>query len=70
VSGAAADTRQIAQREGCSERSVRMVLNLAFLAPAIVKAAVEGTLLHGIGISRLTESPVSWKAQADLLQIV
>lgn len=41
---------------------MRMVLNLAFLAPAIVKAAVEGMLPHGTGISRLTESPVSWRA--------
>ena len=32
----------IASREGKSERSIRMTLSLAFLAPEIVKAAVEG----------------------------
>jgi hypothetical protein len=34
----------IASREGKSERSIRMTLSVAFLAPEIVKAAVEGRL--------------------------
>ncbi len=69
VSGTVAGTEQIAQREGCSERSVRMLLNLAFLAPAIVKAAVDGKLPYGAVISRMTESPINWKDQADQLQV-
>ena len=36
----------IASREGKSERSIRMTLSLAFLAPEIVKAAVEGRQGH------------------------
>jgi site-specific DNA recombinase len=43
-----ADPRQsvetIAARKGKTERSIRMTLSLAFLAPAIVKAAIEGRL--------------------------
>ena len=38
----------LASREGKTERSIRMTLSLAFLAPEIVKAAVEGHLPRGL----------------------
>ncbi len=41
VSGAVKDTAAIAEREGCSERSVRMTLSLAFLSPKVVRAIVD-----------------------------
>ena len=44
VSGKAPGIEAIAAREGLNERSARMTLSLAFLAPDIVKAAVDGTL--------------------------
>jgi hypothetical protein len=34
----------IAAREACSKRHVNMTVSLAFLAPGLVKAAVEGRL--------------------------
>ena len=34
----------IASREGKTERSIRITLSLAFLAPDIVKAAIDGRL--------------------------
>ena len=37
----------IASREGKTERSIRMTLSLAFLAPDIVKAAIDGRLPRG-----------------------
>jgi len=37
-------TDEIASREGCSERSVRMTLSLASLSPQIIKAIIEGRL--------------------------
>jgi site-specific DNA recombinase len=58
-----ADTHALAAREGCSERSVRQTLNLAFLAPEVVKAAVEGALPDEVGLVRLVNAPVSWSAQ-------
>jgi hypothetical protein len=45
----------IASREDESERSIRMTLSLAFLAPEIVKAAVEGRLPRGFGLKRLVD---------------
>jgi hypothetical protein len=36
---------------------------LAFLAPALVKAAVEGRLPRGIGIERLRDSAAEWTLQ-------
>jgi hypothetical protein len=45
----------IASREDKSGRSIRMTLSLAFLAPEIVKAAVEGRLPRGFGLN----APVS-----------
>ncbi len=63
VSGKAAGIEAIAAREGLNERSARMTLSLAFLAPDIVKAAVDGTLPRGFGVSRLIDMPASWEKQ-------
>jgi hypothetical protein len=40
-------TSQITARQKCSVRHVNMTISLAFIAPALVKAAVEGRLLAG-----------------------
>jgi hypothetical protein len=40
-----------------------MTLNLAFLGPRIVKAAVDGSLPFGSGASRLTGAAVCWDEQ-------
>ena len=61
------DTDAIALSEGCSERSVRMTLALAFLSSALVRLIVEGRLPRGIGLARLAELPPSWAAQHDAL---
>ena len=53
----------IASREDKSERSIRMTLSLAFLAPEIVKAAVEGRLPRGFGLKRLVDLPMVWPDQ-------
>ncbi len=58
-----ASTRRIAEREGRSERSVRMILSLAFVDPAIITAAVERRLPRGFGMSRLTDLPPDWTEQ-------
>jgi hypothetical protein len=50
----------LALREGRTERSIRMTLSLAFLAPDIVKAAVEGRLPRGLGLKRLVDPPMAW----------
>ena len=63
ASGQALGTDVIARRERCSERSVRMTLSLAFLSPELICAAVDGTLPHGLGLSRLTDLPLSWNKQ-------
>ena len=53
----------IAAHEGRTERSIRMTLSLAFLAPAIVKAAIDGRLPRGFGVTRLADAPMAWAAQ-------
>jgi DNA invertase Pin-like site-specific DNA recombinase len=60
-------TRSIAEREGRSERSVRMLLSLAFVDPAIVTAALERRLPRGFGMSRLTDLPPDWSEQRQTL---
>jgi site-specific DNA recombinase len=57
----------IASREACSKRHVNMTISLAFLAPSLVKAAVEGGLPHGIGVARLFDAPVTWSRQHQML---
>lgn len=58
-----ATTSIIAARQKLSERSVRMALPLAFLSPAIVKAAIDGTLPFGTGVMVLAELPMAWEKQ-------
>ena len=53
----------IATRERKTERSIRMTLSLAFLAPDIVKAAIEGRLPRGFGVTRLVDLPMAWSDQ-------
>jgi formylglycine-generating enzyme required for sulfatase activity len=54
------DVQQIASRQKCSVRQVNMTISLAFLAPKLVRAAVEGRLPRGIGVERLRDAPAEW----------
>jgi hypothetical protein len=56
-------------REGKTERSIRMTLSLTFLAPEIVKAAVEGRLPRGFGLKRLVDLPMAWPVQWSALAL-
>jgi site-specific DNA recombinase len=67
VSGHVSGTKAIADREGCSERSVRMMLSLAFLSPEIIQPAVAGTLADGRGVSGLIELPPDWQTQMKIV---
>ena len=67
VSGSAANIEQIATRQKCSVRQVNMTISLAFLAPDLVKAAVEGRLPRGIGVERLRDAPAEWSRQFEAL---
>ena len=57
----------IAAREGCSARKVNMTISLAFLAPDLVRAAIEGRLPHGMGVAKLCELPAEWSRQHYIL---
>ena len=67
ICGKVRDHDEIAKREGRSERSVRMILSLAFLAPDIVTAAITGTLPRGLGLSDMTDLPLDWSEQRKRL---
>ena len=58
---------QIAAREQCSIRQVNMTISLAFLAPRLMQAAVEGRLPRGIGVTRLRDAPAEWSRQYTML---
>ena len=59
----------LALREGKTDRSIRMTLSLAFLAPDIVKAAIEGRLPRGFGLKRLVDLPMAWPDQWRALEL-
>jgi hypothetical protein len=44
-----------------------MTISLAFLAPGLVKAAIEGRLPHGMGVVRLADLPAEWSRQHQML---
>jgi site-specific DNA recombinase len=53
----------IAARQKCSVRHVNMTISLAFIAPGLVTAAVEGRLPRGIGVAALRDAPAEWSLQ-------
>ena len=59
----------LASREGKTDRSIRMTLSLAFLAPDLVKAAIEGRLPRGFGLKRLVDLPMAWPEQWRALEL-
>ena len=61
------DLEDLARREQCSERRLRLLLPLAFLAPVIVKAAVEGRLPQGLTTTQLSNLPSDWSQQRSQL---
>lgn len=62
-----ATTESIAKRERCSPRKINKTISLAFLAPDLVKAAIEGRLPHGMGVARLFDLPAEWSRQRQVL---
>jgi site-specific DNA recombinase len=64
VAGTVKSVEQIA---ACSIRQVNMTISLAFLAPELVQAAVEGRLPRGIGVTRLRDAPAEWSRQYAML---
>jgi site-specific DNA recombinase len=63
VTGSVTDAEQLAKRELCTSRQVNLTLSLAFLAPKLVKAAVEGRLPRGMNIERLRDPDALWSRQ-------
>jgi DNA invertase Pin-like site-specific DNA recombinase len=70
IEAGAATIDSIAAQAACSKRHVNMTISLAFLAPSLVKAAVEGRLPHGIGVARLFDAPIAWSRQHQMLGLV
>ncbi len=67
ISTPEATAETIAQRDGCSARKVNMTISLAFLSPGLVKAALEGRLPRGVGVTRLCDMPPEWSRQHSAL---
>jgi hypothetical protein len=65
--GAVEDSEHLAKRERCTVRQINLTLSLAFLAPSLVKAAVEGRLPRGINIERLRDPDPLWTRQFQYL---
>ena len=70
VAGTVVDVSGLARREKRTERSIRMMLSLAFLDPAIIKAAADGRLPRGHGVSRLVDLPMAFADQWSTLGLV
>jgi site-specific DNA recombinase len=57
----------IADRERCGIRQVNRTMTLAFLAPSLMQAAVDGRLPRGIGVAKLRDLPAEWTRQYEHL---
>jgi hypothetical protein len=69
VTGSIIDAEQLAKRERCTVRQVNLTLSLAFLAPQLVRAAVEGRLPRGMNIERLRDPDFLWSRQFQDLRL-
>ncbi len=67
IANSSTNAESIADREGCTARQVNMTISLAFLAPDLVKAAIQGKLPHGMGVRRLRDMPPEWRRQKQTL---
>jgi hypothetical protein len=70
IDDAKTNVESIAKREGCSVRQVNMTISLAFLAPRLVQAAIDGRLPRGIGVTRLRDAPAEWSRQQAVLGLI
>ncbi|MDP8997584.1 MAG: recombinase family protein [Pseudomonadota bacterium] len=70
VSNQTFNTDHIATEQSLSERSVRSTIPLAFLAPDIVEAAINGELPRGITVSQMTDLPWDWQDQRRTLGLI
>jgi hypothetical protein len=67
IAGTATNVEQIAAREKCSIRQVNRMITLAFIAPTLVQAAVDGRLPRGVGVATLRDCPAEWTRQFERL---
>lgn len=67
ITDASASAESIAKREQCRIRKVNLTISLAFVAPDLVKAAIDGRLPHGMGVTRLADLPADWSRQLRIL---
>jgi site-specific DNA recombinase len=63
MAGTVTNVEQIASTENCTIRQVNMTISLAFLAPNLVQAAVDGRLPRGVGVANLRDAPTEWSLQ-------
>jgi DNA invertase Pin-like site-specific DNA recombinase len=63
IGGRITSVEEIAATENCTVRQVNMTISLAFLAPNLVQAAVDGRLPRGVGIANLRDAPAEWTLQ-------
>jgi DNA invertase Pin-like site-specific DNA recombinase len=63
IAGTVTNVGQIAAREKCSSRQVNRTITLAFIAPTLVQAAVDGRLPRGVGVATVRDFPAEWTSQ-------
>ena len=69
--GETASVLELAARHGIDRSQISRTLPLAFLAPDIVRAIIEGRINSDLTLSRIKrlKLPASWRAQRELLGI-
>jgi site-specific DNA recombinase len=67
TAGAVTNVGRIAARDKCSIRQVNRTITLAFIAPTLVQAAVDGRLPRGIGVATVRDFPAEWTRQYERL---
>jgi hypothetical protein len=61
------DVQETGRRSDGGHDDVNMTISLAFVAPSLIRAALEGRLPRGINIERPRELPAEWNQQFESL---
>jgi site-specific DNA recombinase len=67
ATGRARSLQELAKRDGITRRYIRRLVGLAFLSPQLVEAILQGRQPVELTATRLTELPLDWTEQHQLL---
>jgi len=69
LNGELTSLKEVAKREGVSQRYIASIIKLAYLSPQIMSKIAKGNIPHELTLTRLKKNiPLDWSEQERLFQ--